>query len=38
MLVSEDNWNQVSNEFYTNKYEKHIAYTGGYKLLCTDDI
>ena len=31
-------WKQNSGEFYTNKYEKHIAGSYGYyKLVCVDD-
>ena len=32
-----DNRNQNPNEFYTNKYQKHVACSYGYKLVCVDD-
>ena len=35
--VSEDNGNQNPNEPYTNKYQKHVAYSYEYKLICIDD-
>ena len=37
ILVPEDNRNQNINESYTNKYQKHIACSYGYKLVCLDD-
>ena len=37
ILVPEDNGKQNLNEFYTNKYQKHIACSCGYKLVCVDD-
>ena len=37
ILVPEDNGKQNPNEFYTNKYKKHIACSYGYKLVCVDD-
>ena len=37
ILVSEDNGKQNRNEFYTNKYQKHVACSYGYKLVCVDD-
>ena len=37
ILVPEDNGKQNSNEFYTNKYQKHIACSYGVKLVCVDD-
>ena len=37
ILVSEDNEKQNPNESYTNKYQKHVACSYGYKLLCVDD-
>ena len=37
ILVPEDNGNQVPNESYTNKYQKHVAYRYCYKLVCVDD-
>ena len=36
-LVSEDNGKQNLEEFYTNKHQKHIACSYGYKLACVDD-
>ena len=33
ILVPEDNLNQNPNEFYTNKYQKHVACGYGYKLV-----
>ena len=37
ILVPEDNGNQIPNESYTNKYQKHVACIYGYKLVCVDD-
>ena len=37
ILVPEDNRKQNPEEFYTNKYQKHIVCSYGYKLLCVDD-
>ena len=38
ILVSEHNGNQKNaNESYTNKYQKHVACSHGYKLVCVDD-
>ena len=37
ILVPEDNKKQISVESYTNKYQKHIACSYGYKLVCVDD-
>ena len=37
ILVPEDNGNQNTEEYYINKYQKHIAYSYGHKLVCTDD-
>ena len=37
ILVAEDNWKQNPEESYTNKYQKHIACSYGYKLVCVDD-
>ena len=37
ILVPEDNEKQNSEESYTNKYQKHIAVSYGYKLVCADD-
>ena len=35
--MAEDNGKQNPKEFYTNKYQKHIASSYGYKLVCVDD-
>ena len=37
ILVLEDNRKQNPNESYTNKYQKHVACSYGYKLVCVDD-
>ena len=37
ILVPEDNEKQNPNEFYTNKYQKHVSCSYGYKLVCIDD-
>ena len=37
ILVLEDNGKQYPEEYYTNKYQKHVACTYGYKLVCVDD-
>ena len=36
IFVPEDNRKQNPEEFYTNKYQKHIACSHGYKLVCVD--
>ena len=36
-LVLEDNGKQNPNESYTNKYQKYIACSYGYELVCVDD-
>ena len=36
-LVPEDNGNQNQNESYTNKYQKHVACSYGYILVCVED-
>ena len=36
ILVPGDNGNQNPGEFYTNKYQKHIACSYGYKLVSVD--
>ena len=36
-LVPEDNVKQNLNESYTSKYQKHVACSYGYKLVCVDD-
>ena len=35
--VPEDKGKQNPNESYTNKYQKHVAYSYGYKLVWVDD-
>ena len=37
ILVPEDNGKQNPDESYTRKYQKHIACSYGYKLLCVND-
>ena len=37
ILLPENNGKQNPEEFYTNKYQKHIACSYGYKLVCVDD-
>ena len=37
VLVPEDNGKQKLNKSYTSKYQKHIACSYGYKLVCADD-
>ena len=37
IVVPQDNGKQNSNGSYTNKYQKHIAFSYGYKLLCVND-
>ena len=37
ILVPEDNGRQNLNGSYTNKYQKHVACSYGYKLVCIDD-
>ena len=37
ILVPEDKGKQNPNESYTNKYQKHVACSYGYKLVCVDD-
>ena len=37
VLLPEDNGKQILKESYTNKYQKHIVCSYGYKLLCVDD-
>ena len=36
ILVPENSRKQNPNESYTNKYQKHVACSYGYKLLCID--
>ena len=35
--MPEDNRKQNPEESCTNKYQKHIAYSYGYNLVCVDD-
>ena len=37
ILAPEDNEKKNPNESYTSKYQKHIACSYGYKLVCVDD-
>ena len=37
ILVSEDNGKPDPEESYKNKYQKHITFSYGYKLVCVDD-
>ena len=37
ILVPEDNGKQNPNESCTNKYQKHVACSYGYKLICVND-
>ena len=37
ILVPEDNGKQNLEESYRNKYQKHLAWSYGYKLVCVDD-
>ena len=37
ILVPEDKGKQDSNESYTNKCQKHVACSHGYKLVCVDE-
>ena len=37
ILVPENNGKLNPEESYTNKYQKHIACSYGYKLVCVDD-
>ena len=37
ILAPEKNGKQNPNESYTNKYQKHVACSYGYKLVCVDD-
>ena len=37
ILLHEDNGKQNPSESYTNKYQKHISFSYGYKLVCVDD-
>ena len=35
--MPQDSGKQNLKEFYTNKYQEHVAYSFGYKLVCVDD-
>ena len=37
ILVPEDNRKQNPNESYSNKYQKHVACSYGYKLVCVNE-
>ena len=37
IIVPEENGKQNPNESYTSKYQKHIACSYGYKLVCFDE-
>ena len=37
ILVPENNGKQNPNESYANKYQKHVACSYGYNLVCVDD-
>ena len=37
IFMPEDNERQNTKESYTNKYQKHIACSSSYKLVCVDD-
>ena len=37
ILVPAHNGKQNPNESYTNKYQKHVACSCGYRLVCVDD-
>ena len=37
ILVPEDYGKQNADEYYTNKYQKHVACSYGYKLVRVDD-
>ena len=37
ILLPENNGKQNLNESYTNKYQKHIPCSYGYKLVCVND-
>ena len=37
ILVPYDNGKKNPNESYTEKYQKHVAFSYGYKLVCVDD-
>ena len=37
ILVPQNNGKQNPNESFTNKYQKHVACSYSYKLVCVDD-
>ena len=37
ILVPENKRNQNSNESHTNKYQKHVACSYSYQLICVED-
>ena len=37
ILVLEDNGKQNLKKYFANKYQKHVAYFYGYKLVCADN-
>ena len=37
ILVPEYNGKKIPEESYTSKYQKHVASSSGYKLVCDDD-
>ena len=37
ILVPEENGKQNPKEYYTNMYQKHVACSYDYKLVCVDD-
>ena len=37
ILVPEDNGKQNQEEYYTSKYQKHVACNYGCKFICVDD-
>ena len=38
ILVPEDNEKQNPEEYYKNKYQKHVACSYCYKLVCVDNM
>ena len=36
ILLPQDNGKQNPNDSYTNKYQKHVACSYGYKSVCVD--
>ena len=38
ILVPADNRRQNPEDSYPNKYQKHVAWSHGYKLVCVDDV